>query len=157
MVMKENRLVRNAVNKNIQRQAGFTLIELMIVVVIVSIIAAIAYPSYRSSVLKSQRTDARAALLETAQILERCYTEFNAYNNVGCSIVDAGPVINKVSNVLPLTGNGFYTVTNTALTATAYTIQAVANSNGNQDDDTRCATFTLTHTGVQTATSADCW
>jgi type IV pilus assembly protein PilE len=57
------------------RSKGFTLTEIMIVVAIIGIIAAIAYPSYQDSVRKSRRADARAVLLEAAQFMERRYTE----------------------------------------------------------------------------------
>lgn len=56
-------------------QKGFTLIELMIVVVVVSILAAIAVPSYRSSMLKTRRAAAAACLLELSQYMERSYTK----------------------------------------------------------------------------------
>jgi type IV pilus assembly protein PilE len=63
---------------------GFTLIELMIVVAIVAILAAIAYPSYARYVEQARRADGKAALLDAAQRLERCYTQQNTY--VGCTI-----------------------------------------------------------------------
>ena len=50
---------------------GFTLIELMIVVAIVAILAAIAYPSYREHVVKSRRATAQSCLLEMAQFEAR--------------------------------------------------------------------------------------
>ena len=62
---------------------GFTLIELMIAVAIVAILAAIAYPSYTEQVARSRRGDGQAALLETAQWIERQYTISNAYNKKG--------------------------------------------------------------------------
>lgn len=63
--------------KNLQR--GFTLIELMIVVVIVAILAAVAYPSYQDSVIKTKRAEGRAALMQAMQQQERYYTQNNTY------------------------------------------------------------------------------
>lgn len=70
-------------------QHGFTLIELMIVVVIIGIIASVAYPSYTRHVQKSIRTDAHAGLMQAASELERCYTRTYAYSD--CSFSDISP------------------------------------------------------------------
>jgi len=59
--------------------AGFTLIELMIVVAIVAILTSIAYPAYTSSILKGKRAEGRAALAELLQQQERYMTQNNAY------------------------------------------------------------------------------
>lgn len=61
------------------RMRGFTLIELMIVVAIVAILAAIAYPSYTNSVLKGKRAQGRTALAELLQQQERYMTQRNCY------------------------------------------------------------------------------
>ncbi len=134
--------------KNIK---GFTLIELMIVVVIVGILAAIAFPSYQDSVRKSRRADAKSTLLATAQILERCFTEFNSYTNTNCSIIDAGPDIDFVSDDITkgVSGDGYYTITDlgATLTATTYTLRATPTNQGGQNNDAACGTFELLHTG----------
>lgn len=61
------------------QQQGFTLIELMIVVTIIAIMAAIAYPSYRSFVRQTQEENIRADLIKNAQALERYYSINNTY------------------------------------------------------------------------------
>ena len=60
-------------------QRGFTLLEAMIVLAVVAVLAAIAYPTYRDSVLKGRRAQARAALTELLQQQERYMTQHNAY------------------------------------------------------------------------------
>jgi len=62
------------------RQRGMTLIELMIVVVIIGILAAIAYPNYSQYVQRGNRAEARSVLLEASQFLERNYTLANRYD-----------------------------------------------------------------------------
>ena len=134
-----------------KRMQGITLLELLIVVVIVGILAAIAYPSYRNYIVKARWTEAKTALTETAAGLERCFTRFNVYNDASCSDV-----------TLPInvtTPKGSYVITTTALDATTFTLQAA--SAGGQAADTACGNFTLTSTGVRgisgTKTVDDCW
>ena len=66
-------------NNSQNRQHGFTLIELMIVVAIVGVLGAIAYPSYKNYVLKSRRAEARVALMEVLQQQERYMSQHNTY------------------------------------------------------------------------------
>src|SRR5262245_52224506 len=72
-----------------RRQAGVTLIELLTVMVVVGILSAIAIPSYRGYVLRSNRSEAKVQLMSLAGALEKCYTRFNAYDNGAgdCGIV----------------------------------------------------------------------
>ncbi len=65
-----------------KRQLGFTLIELMIVVAIVGILAAIALPSYLNSVIKSRRIDAQREMVSYSQALERYFTVNGRYVTV---------------------------------------------------------------------------
>ena len=62
-----------------RKQHGVTLIELMIVIAIVGLLASIAIPAYRRYVVRANRTDAKTALQQTAQQLERCYTNSTPY------------------------------------------------------------------------------
>ena len=139
---------------------GFTLIEVMIAVVIVAIIATIAFPTYQDSVRKSRRAEAKTSLLQVAQILQQCFTEFNVF--VGppsqCSILtdtDAdtfGDSFTAIaSNLAPFNGQGYYTISIPTLTATTYSITATPTTRGGQDNDTQCASFRLDHTGIKDA------
>ena len=73
----------------IRRTPGFSLIELMIVVAVIAILAAIVYPNYRESVLKSRRGQAKADLVEMAQILERRHTVQNDYSGLRPVLADS--------------------------------------------------------------------
>src|SRR3569623_714961 len=127
-------------------QCGFTLMEVMIVVSIISILAAIAYPAYTSQVQKSRRDDAIAAEMTAAQTLERSFTENISYAAAAC--VTAVPNSWTVSQ-------GDYANAFTSRTATAYNLTATATKK--QANDTYCAVFTLTNSGVKTGTHSDCW
>ncbi len=70
-------------------RGGFTLVELLVVVSIVGILAAIAYPSYRTQVEKTRRADAQAVLMQSAQYMERIYTESGCYNRAADGDCDA--------------------------------------------------------------------
>jgi type IV pilus assembly protein PilE len=128
------------------RSTGFTLIELMIVVVIVSILATVGYPSYLDHVRKTRRSDAQAALLRVAQSLERCYTEYNAYNDAGCAAVDG----TGLATAYQATEGGYYTLSATALSASGFTLQAAPN--GDQAND-KCGRLRYNSAGQKGVTA----
>ncbi len=76
--------------------SGFTLVELMVVVLLVAILAAIAYPSYREQVRKARRADAQAVLMQAAQFMERYYTENGTYKDAALPY-DKSPLDGTVS------------------------------------------------------------
>jgi type IV pilus assembly protein PilE len=125
---------------------GFTLIELMITVAIVGVLAAIAYPSYTQSVLRSHRTDARAALMQDAQTLEKCYTMNGNYTGCGTFPHNSD---NSFYNIPAWTARTGFT------TANSYVL--TANARGTQTNDNHCAFMAIDDTGAKTATNADCW
>lgn len=123
-----------------KRIGGFTLIEVMIVVAIVGILAAVAYPSYTKYVQKSRRTDATTTLLGAAQHLERCYSQ--SFKYTGCTGVPTA------------SADGYYTIA-AELEDTSFTLTATAT--GVQASDTTCPVFTLKNTGERTPASNQCW
>jgi type IV pilus assembly protein PilE len=136
---------------------GFTLVELMVVVVIAGILMAIAIPSYKNSIRKSRRTDAKTALLDLAGREERFNSTSGAYATTAANL-GYGAFPTSV-------GNGYYTiaaptvVAGNATTVASFSITATPVVGSDQAKDTACGSFTLTSTGVQSVsgTATDCW
>ena len=128
---------------------GVTLMELMIVVVIIGILTAIAYPSYRQYATRAKRTEAKAALLQIATNQERFYLQNNTYTTdmtalgfpaAGNWVTDTGSYMINVGAADP---NDF--------TATA------TYQNGDAEAG-KCATYQIDGRGSKTsAPLADCW
>ncbi len=123
---------------------GFTLIEVMIVVAIIGILAAIAYPSYDEYVKRGNRTEGQAFLSDVAARQEQNNAYITDVANIAKLGVTANSPTGKYSIVLA-GGGGGYTLT--------------AN---NQFSDAKCATLTLNALGVRGSSGSrsdnnDCW
>lgn len=136
---------------------GFTLIELLMVVSIIGILMAVAFPAYQGYTARSSRAEARVALLTNAQFLERNYTERNCYHRNDANCANAA-----VTVVLPVTrtpdnGTQTYAISLSAAAQNTFTLQAVPQ--GPMAGDT-CGTLTLNQLGVKGvggSTVAECW
>lgn len=131
---------------------GFSLVELMIVVAIVGIISSIAYPSYSEYIQRGHRAEARAALLQSAQWLERAATATGTY-----------PLAAAFPTTLTKVPSNRYTIAMPAASSTTqgYTLTATPKSGTPQAKD-KCGIYTLDNSGVRGVASAtlsvtDCW
>lgn len=131
------------------QRAGFTLVELMIVVAVIGILAAVAYPSYVEYIRQARRADAQSALLELAQFMERRYTTTGKYE-----VGDEADNCSLPFDTSPRDGSStFY---NLSGECDASTFELTATGTGSMAAD-ECNVLTLTNTGLQEAASADCW
>ncbi|MDQ1119782.1 MULTISPECIES: type IV pilin protein [Pseudoxanthomonas] len=130
-----------------KRAFGFTLLELMIVVAVVAILAAIAFPSYQDYVRKARRAQAKADLLEYAQLAERFHTVNNTYVNF----------------TLPTTqspregGTAYYTLALSNQAQSTFMITATAKAPQSLD---KCGNLSINQAGVKgntAGTLASCW
>jgi type IV pilus assembly protein PilE len=125
---------------------GFTLIELMIVVAVIGILSAVAYPAYTNYMITTRRSDGQAALLNLAALMENYFTENNTY--VGATPTGLG-LTSATSQ------QGYYNLSITTATATAFTLTATPT--GVQAADTTCGALTITNTNVKAPNPSTCW
>jgi type IV pilus assembly protein PilE len=143
----------------VKNAKGFTLIEVMIVVAIVAILAAVAVPSYKNSIQKTRRAEAKEALARVAAAQERFFFTNNRYGSAAELSLGA------------TTENGHYTVlvnlgncsgSGASTRCVSFTLNATAA--GVQASDYDCQIFVLDHVGRKSATkagggaaTAKCW
>lgn len=127
---------------------GFTLVELMVVVAIVAILAAIAIPSYGRYTYRARRTEGQALLMHIANAQERYYAVHNRYGDLAA--------IGYSSSATAMSESGHYqaqvTVQDTNGTGQAYV--AMANGQGVQAGDA-CGALSIDNTGTRLPDAAD--
>lgn len=123
-------------------QRGLTLLELMIVVAIIGLLGAVAYPVYTNAVAKSEREDAISALLKQQGQMEEFYINNDTYAGA--------PLFSATSQ------RGKYDMSIDEADAYSYKITATRNDGG----DSECSTLSLDNLGQKTATGdtpGNCW
>jgi type IV pilus assembly protein PilE len=126
------------------RQRGFTLIELAVVLVIIGILATIAYPNYVKYAERGQRADAQAVMMDIASRLERCYTKTYSYK-------DCQPATNKADDATSeLYTEGFSI--EPSENGDAYTVFAKGATRAKKE---KCKTLALESNGQRTP--SECW
>lgn len=118
---------------------GMTLIELMVVVAIIAIIGAVAYPLFTDYVREARRADAISQLLT----LQMAQEEYRLRNTSYAELAALGTTVSS----------DFYTFSTSNIGSESYTLTATAT--GAQVNDTACATMTINHNDQRTP--ADCW
>ena len=132
-----------------KRQTGFTLIELMLVVVVLGILVSLGVPSYRQYVQRANRVDATAALLRLAANQERFYLQNNIYAS-NAQMAAAMPAGLGFMG----TQHGYYNLTIAPAAGglvVGFTATATAIAGQSQGSDTDCWTFTMNEQGLRTA------
>lgn len=136
---------------------GFTLIELMIVVVIIALLAGIGIPSYLKSVVKTRRSDAKVALSELAQLQESYFADNQKYAD---TLTKLGKTAQQ--GVFP-SPEGHYEIKISQSSARTFLLEATPRGAQASDDET-CQTFTMNAAGEKKATgngsrdtSNECW
>jgi type IV pilus assembly protein PilE len=139
-----------------RRQRGVSLLELMAVVGIVAILASIAIPTYRRYLIRTQRSEAKIALLQLQTAQEKFYMQNNSFTD---NLTDASPIGLGIPDT---TETGKYTVeVDLADDGQTYVATAAPRTGGGQTDDLQCENFTIDQRGTKGVSGSDgvqaCW
>ncbi len=120
---------------------GFTLIELMIAVAVISLLGAVAYPTFMDSIRKSRRSDAFNAISAIQLAQERCRANNAAYCDSITALTTAAP---PGLNLPATSANGYYTLTLELVSATGYRVVATPVADRSQAKDGECSRLRAT-------------
>lgn len=144
----------------LKRIAGFTLIELMIVVAIVGILASLGYPSYTEYIKKGRRSDAKSGLLSLQMAQEKFRSNCPQYATAIGTGMDCATTTLVGSASSP---DGYYTLSIVAADATTYSLLATRLTTGKQNGD-KCGDYLIDQNGTKSIanaysgyTVANCW
>jgi type IV pilus assembly protein PilE len=142
--------------RSARSQRGFTLVELLVVVFIISILSVIAYSSYQDSLVRARRNAALGCLLENSQFMERFYTTNLRYDVSLAGVAAPAPICTSGRDV-----TDFYTISFAgAPTQSTFSLQAVPGA-VQASKDTKCSTLGINQTGTKTksgtGTLDECW
>ena len=147
-----------------KKTSGFTLVELMVVVLVAAILVGIAVPSYQSQIRHSRRTDAKTALMDAVVREEKNLTLNNQYtataSSLGYSSLGVVPIGSGYYNmyvcVATATGSTSTTTACTTTgsgTGTSFIVSAIPVAGTSQAKDTSCLYYAVDNTGTQYATN----
>jgi len=128
-----------------KKQIGFTLIELLIVIAIIGILAAIAYPSYQGAIMDSRRTTAEGDLVSLANFMERYYTTNSSYTGATLPYTQS-----------PKDGSSKFYNLSIATAASGAQFTLTATPIGSQAGE-RCGNLTFNYAGSKTPANNKCW
>ena len=134
--------------QRVEKYQGFSLIELMITVAIISILAGVAYPAYTDFVTRSNRAEAQRELMRLANLQEQVFVDTRAY---AADMTGLG-----FATATYTTETGHYDITVSAQTATTFILTARAKSS-QATNDSACITITINDAGKQDGASSHCW
>ena len=133
---------------------GFSLIELLMVLVVIGVLTSIAYPGYRDAIVRAHRADGQSALLDLACRMEAYYAKNGTWSTATLGLGKSTDVLKN-----PQSPEGWYVLSLLDVTESHYTLQATPN----RTEDPRCGSLTLTSSGVKGTTAkkvigvSQCW
>jgi type IV pilus assembly protein PilE len=144
-----NKIAKVEISVKSQKQRGFTMVELMIVVAVIALLSAVAIPSYTKYAARAKRSAAESAMLGMANKQERYMLDARAY----------ATSLSGLAYTVPSEVSPYYNISITADNSAApptYTITA-APKGSQATADALCGTLTLNSVGTKSAAGSGCW